>query len=38
VDLDEELANLSRFQHAAEAMTRFVSTVDSLLGSIIDRL
>jgi len=38
VDLDEELANLSRFQHASEAMTKFVSTVDSLLGSIITGL
>ncbi len=38
VDIQEELSNLARFEHATTAMTRFVSTVDSLLGDLIDRL
>lgn len=38
VDLQEELSNLSRFEHASSAMTKFVSTIDSLLGDLIDRL
>jgi flagellar hook-associated protein 1 FlgK len=38
VDIQEELSNLARFEHATSAMTRFVSTVDSLLGDLIDRL
>ncbi len=38
VDLDEEMTQLARFQHAAEAMTRVVSTVDQLLGDMIARL
>lgn len=38
VDIQEELSNLARFEHATSAMTRFVSTVDSLLGELIDRL
>jgi len=38
VDLQEELTNLARFEHASSAMTRFVSTVDGLLGDLIDRL
>ena len=38
VDIQEELTNLARFEHATSAMTRFVSTVDSLLGDLIDRL
>lgn len=38
VDLQEELSNLARFEHASSAMTRFVSTIDSLLGDLIDRL
>jgi len=38
VSIQEELTRLSRFQRAAEASTRFVSTVDQLLGDIINRL
>jgi flagellar hook-associated protein 1 FlgK len=38
VDLQEEMTNLSRFEHASSAMAKFVSTVDTLLGDIIDRL
>ena len=38
VDLNAELADLSRFQHASAAMTRLVATVDSMLGDLISRL
>ena len=38
VDLQEELANLSRFEHAASALTRFVSTVDDMLSDLIANL
>lgn len=38
VDIQEELTNLSKFEHASSAMTRFVSTIDGLLGDLIDRL
>ena len=38
VDIQEELSNLARFEHATSAMTRFVSTVDNLLGDLIAKL
>ena len=38
VDTQEELTNLSRFEHASQAMTKFVSTIDDMLGSLIDTL
>lgn len=38
VDIQEELTNLARFEHASSAMTRFVATIDELLGELIDRL
>ncbi|MEO8698611.1 MAG: flagellar hook-associated protein FlgK [Kofleriaceae bacterium] len=38
VDVQEELTNLARFEHASSAMAKFVSTIDSLLGNLIDRL
>jgi flagellar hook-associated protein 1 FlgK len=38
VDTQEELTNLARFEHASGAMTKFVSTIDSMLGSLIDQL
>lgn len=38
VSLQEEMSNLSKFQHAAEAQLQFISTVDQLLGSIIEGL
>ena len=38
VDIQEELTNLARFEHAASAMTKFVTTIDDMLGTLIDRL
>ncbi len=38
VDTQEELTNLARFEHASAAMVKFVSTIDDMLGSLIDRL
>jgi flagellar hook-associated protein 1 FlgK len=38
VDIQEELTNLARFEHASSAMTKFISTIDELLGDLIDRL
>jgi len=38
VDTQEELTNLARFEHATNAMAKFVSTIDSMLGSLIDQL
>ncbi len=38
VDLDEELAKMVHFQHASQAMTRFLSTVDGMLGDLLTRL
>jgi flagellar hook-associated protein 1 FlgK len=38
VSLQEEMSNLSLFQHAAEAQVQFLSTVDELLGTIIQGL
>ena len=38
VSVQEEMTNLSQFQHAAEAQMQFLSTVDELLGSIIQGL
>jgi len=38
VDTQEELTNLARFEHASTAMTKFVSTIDSMLSSLIDQL
>lgn len=38
VDLDEELAKMVHFQHASEAMTRFLSTIDGMLGDLLQRL
>jgi flagellar hook-associated protein 1 FlgK len=38
VDIDEELSNLAQFQHGAEAMTRFIATVDGLLSDLLQRL
>jgi len=38
VDPQEELTNLARFEHASSAMAKFVSTIDGMLGSLIDRL
>jgi flagellar hook-associated protein 1 len=38
VDIQEELTNLTKFEHASSAMTKFVSTIDGLLGDLINRL
>lgn len=38
VDISEEMTNLARFQHAAAAMTKFVSTIDDMLGTLIGQL
>jgi flagellar hook-associated protein 1 FlgK len=38
VDTQEELTNLARFENASSAMTKFVSSIDSMLGSLIERL
>lgn len=38
VDTNEELTNLSKFQNASSAMTRFISTIDSMLGDFIDKV
>jgi len=38
VSLQEEMSNLSQFQHAVEAQLQFITTVDQLLGSIIQDL
>jgi flagellar hook-associated protein 1 FlgK len=38
VDTQEELTNLARFQHASGAMVKFVSTIDGMLGSLIEQL
>jgi flagellar hook-associated protein 1 FlgK len=38
VDIEEEMTNLARFEHASSAMTKFVSTINEMLGDLIDRL
>jgi flagellar hook-associated protein 1 FlgK len=38
VDPQEELTNLAKFEHASSAMTKVVSTIDTMLGSLIDSL
>jgi flagellar hook-associated protein 1 len=38
VDTQEELTNLARFENASNAMAKFVSTIDGMLGSLIEKL
>lgn len=38
VSLEEELARLAQFQHAAEASAKFVSVVDDLMSSLTNQL
>lgn len=38
VSLQEETMRLSQFQHASEAQVRFLSTIDELLGTMIESL
>jgi flagellar hook-associated protein FlgK len=32
------MSNLVKFQHGSEAMTRFLSAIDGMLGDMLDRL
>jgi flagellar hook-associated protein 1 FlgK len=36
VSLDEEMINLVKFQHAYEAATKLISTLDELLNTVIN--
>ena len=36
--LDEELANMIKFQHAYEAAARVITTMDEAIGTIIQRM
>jgi flagellar hook-associated protein 1 FlgK len=38
VNIDEELADMIKFQHGYNAAARFVSVVDSLLDTVINRM
>jgi len=38
VNIDEEIANLVKYQHGYNASARFISTIDSMLDTIINRL
>jgi flagellar hook-associated protein 1 FlgK len=38
VSLDEEMANMIRFQHAYSAAARVMTTMDEALDTIINRL
>jgi flagellar hook-associated protein 1 FlgK len=38
VDSQEELTNLARFEHASTAMAKVVSTIDTMLGTLINNL
>jgi len=38
VNLDEELANMIRFQHGYNAAARFLTTVNSMLDTLINRM
>ena len=38
VDTQEELTNLARFEHASTAMGKFITTIDGMLGSLINSL
>ena len=38
VNMDEELANMIKFQHGYEAAAKFVTKVDSMLDTIINRM
>ncbi len=38
VNMDEELANMIKFQHGYEAAAKFITRVDSMLDTIINRL
>ncbi|MCA9679556.1 MAG: hypothetical protein KC464_31280, partial [Myxococcales bacterium] len=38
VSLEEEMARLSEMQRAAQAATRFVSTIDDMLRDLLDKV
>lgn len=38
VDTQEELTNLARFENASNAMAKFITSIDGMLGSLIERL
>ena len=38
VNIDEELADIIKFQHGYNATARFVATVNEMLDTIINRL
>jgi flagellar hook-associated protein 1 FlgK len=38
VNLDEELSNMIRFQKGYEAAARFITTVNSMLDTLINRM
>jgi flagellar hook-associated protein 1 FlgK len=38
VNMDEELANMIKFQHGYDAAAKFISRIDSMLDTIINRL
>ncbi|MDR0643358.1 MAG: flagellar hook-associated protein FlgK [Treponema sp.] len=38
VNMDEELANMLKYQHGYEAAARFINTVNSMLDTLINRL
>ena len=38
VNLDEELANMIKFQHGYAAASRFITAVDEMLDVIINRM
>jgi flagellar hook-associated protein 1 FlgK len=38
VSLDEEMANMIKFQHAFNASARVMTAVDEMIGRVIDRL
>ena len=38
VSLDEEMANMIKYQHAFNAAARVISAVDEMIGRVIDRL
>ena len=38
VNMDEELANMMKFQHAYNAAARFITNIDQMLDIIINRM
>lgn len=38
VSSDEELVNMMKYQHAYNAASRYINTIDSMLETLIERL